>query len=118
MSNGREGGGTFARISPGRLAQRESACFTRKRSLVRNQRRPPSGPVASFRSHAAVPVGPLRGPAGEVSRPLMITFFGRVPAQARPRRLVDQDAALSRLRSRVRIPPGLLVHFASFSTSL
>src|SRR5262245_10133169 len=29
----------------GRLAQRESACFTRKRSLVRNQRRPPDPPL-------------------------------------------------------------------------
>src|SRR5207245_782040 len=32
----------------------------------------------------------------------------RPPSKSGPRRLVDQDAALSRLRSRVRIPPGLL----------
>ena len=29
----------------GRLAQRESACFTRKRSLVQSQRRPPINPA-------------------------------------------------------------------------
>src|SRR5439155_24469363 len=36
--------------SAGRLAQRESACLTRKRSLVQTQRRPPSfrGPVVEW----------------------------------------------------------------------
>src|SRR5438309_2234612 len=36
-----------------------------------------------------------------------VTGFGPAFFSAWPRRLVDQDAALSRLRSRVRIPPGL-----------
>ena len=44
----------------GRLAQRESACFTRKRSLVRNQRRPPA-----HRSNSATGIASAAWPVGE-----------------------------------------------------
>src|SRR5438105_12959298 len=72
---------------PGRLAQRESACFTRKRSLVQSQRRPPAG-VAPSSS------GPGRSPLkAEIagSNPAGATIFFRGIRMFEPKRA---DAAI------------------------
>lgn len=77
--------GTARGRTPGRLAQRESASFTPKRSLVRSQYRPPD----SRRSEAG---SPPRRPAFAVSGPSLDRGTGRHP----PRRTVTTPSPRSR----------------------
>src|SRR5207302_5476760 len=74
---------------PGRLAQRESACFTRKRSLVQSQRRPPAGVAPSSSGPGRSPLkAEIAGsnPAGATSSFLSLEwgFLGalRAPGEA------------------------------------
>ena len=70
----------------GRLAQRESACFTRKRSLVRNQRRPPK--VTGAPSSSGPGRSPLKAeiagsnPAGATRTQVRQLKLARCPGQA------------------------------------
>ncbi len=72
----------------GRLAQRESACFTRKRSLVRSQRRPPANVGRVRREFGGIRPSPAPTASHLMDRAL--------PGWPRPSRTVSPCVAGSR----------------------